>query len=347
MKVSKHRLDGDKVNKFAKAKLFGGNITPNSIIIHYTAGPSGAATVRLFQKTNRTVSAHLVLHEDGTVTQMVNFNRRAYHAGKSAYGDRVGYNAFSIGIEISNPGYLVRNPKGEGFVTWWEKKKKSPKPVSEELIYTGTHRNAAKTPMQQWYKYPQAQIDAAYEICEAIAAAYEIKEILGHEEIAPGRKADPGPAFPLDDLRKTIFEKHPLPEVKEIAEGTIGTVIAKLNIRSAPKSGAEKVAAALLKGSKVSILKDSDSWFYVKADVQGWMSRDYIDTDDTDAEQDGIVSANSLNIREQPNGAAPKVAKALKKGTPVVILEQIDHWYHVQAKIEGWVSKKYIQLDEG
>ncbi len=50
--------------------------------------------------------------------------------------------------------------------------------------------------MMFWYKFSQEQIDTVSEICEALCKAFEIEEILGHEEIAPGRKSDPGPAFP-------------------------------------------------------------------------------------------------------------------------------------------------------
>lgn len=342
MEVKKHRLGGEKVDPFQKAKLFGGTINPDSIIIHYTAGPSGDATVRLFKKTNRTVSAHLVSHEDGRVTQMVDFNRRAYHAGKSSYNGRVGYNAFSIGIEISNPGYLVKNPKGDGYVTWWEKKKTTPKTAPEDMVFEGEHRNPKLTPMKFWYKYPEEQIKSVYAICEALCQAYDIKEILGHEEIAPGRKADPGPAFPLDDLRKTMFEKYPIPSPKELPEGTEGTVSAKLNIRSAPKAESEKIAAALPKDTKVQMLKEFGDWYFVNAEISGWVSRDYINTDDTDSEYDGIVSAGTLNIRKEPSGSAEKIAKPLSKGTGVEITQQVDHWYQVKAKIQGWVVKKYI-----
>ena len=63
-------------------------ITPDAIIIHYTAGASGAATVNLFKASSATTSAHFVVSEDGSITQMVDLNRRAYHAGTSSYGGR-------------------------------------------------------------------------------------------------------------------------------------------------------------------------------------------------------------------------------------------------------------------
>jgi N-acetylmuramoyl-L-alanine amidase len=51
-----------------------------------------------------------------------------------------------------------------------------------------------------WQKYPQVQIDEGIAIGKAICAAYGIKDIAGHEDIAPKRKVDPGAAYPLDKV---------------------------------------------------------------------------------------------------------------------------------------------------
>jgi len=352
MEVVKNRLKGEKVQRFRRGRAMGA-IVPDSVIIHYTAGPSGDATVRMFGNKNSKFSAHIIVHEDGRVTQMVDFNRKAVHAGKSSYNGRRSYNSFSIGIEISNPGFLTKNPKGEGYIPWWEARKSSPKSVDPEMVVEGKHRNYPTIRMTKWHKYPQEQIDAVYKICDALCKAYNIKEILGHEEIAPTRKADPGPAFPLDDLRKVSFKNNPIPKAVEVVNESDGkymkgTVTVKLNIRSAPKAGAMKVTKPMPKGTVVSILKESGDWFKLQYEIEGWVSRNYVEEDNSDDYGDGIISANKLNIREEPVAGSTKVTVALLKGTRVEIFGQTAEWFHVHTRIYGWAAKKYISpIDNG
>lgn len=100
-----------------------------------------------------TVSAHVLIARDGTLTQYVSFNRRAWHAGKSEYCGRSACNDFSVGIEL------------EG---------------TDEL------------------PYESAQYRALATLIAALRRAYPTlrdAEVVGHSDIAPGRKTDPGPAF--------------------------------------------------------------------------------------------------------------------------------------------------------
>jgi N-acetyl-anhydromuramyl-L-alanine amidase AmpD len=54
-------------------------------------------------------------------------------------------------------------------------------------------------------RYTEVQLRVVDELCGLLVAAYGITQILGHEEIAPGRKIDPGPAFPLDEMRRRLL----------------------------------------------------------------------------------------------------------------------------------------------
>ncbi|HEX2013011.1 MAG TPA: N-acetylmuramoyl-L-alanine amidase, partial [Roseateles sp.] len=109
------------------------------------------------------VSAHyLVRDQPATVYRLVDENRRAWHAGSSYWGGATNLNAASIGIEIVNPGYQD-TPQGRVYAP-----------------------------------FSQAQIDAVIKLCKEIAVRHDIKpeRVIGHADIAPGRKQDPGPAFP-------------------------------------------------------------------------------------------------------------------------------------------------------
>ena len=103
--------------------------------------------------SNRKVSSHLLVRRDGEITQYVNFNDRAWHAGQSNYAGREACNDFSIGVEL------------EG---------------------------ADTTP------YADVQYQVLANIVAALCRAYPTlspARLVGHSDIAPGRKTDPGPAF--------------------------------------------------------------------------------------------------------------------------------------------------------
>ena len=134
------------------------------LILHYTAEDFPTALKLL---TEGDVSSHYLVNDNPpTIYRLVDENRRAYHAGVSYWKGATQLNASSIGIEIVNRGY-EETPAG-----------------------------------RVWYDYPQKQIDAVIALVKKIVREHEIKpeRILGHSDIAPGRKVDPGPRFPWQQL---------------------------------------------------------------------------------------------------------------------------------------------------
>lgn len=348
MKVNDHRLEGDKVS-FKEATSYNrrGTIVPDSIIVHYTAGPSGDSTVKYFSRSNARLSAHLVVHEDGRVTQMVPFDKKAYHAGTSYYDGRSSFNNFSVGIEISNPGYLTK--KSVGYVTWWEAKKSNPKPVPEDMVFEGKHRNSV-TRAKYWHKYTPEQIAAVEEICKALYEAYEIKYILGHEEIAPGRKTDPGPAFPLDELREKVFQQPPK-TLAELLKGSVspknilkkGYVRANLNFRSEPSIEGEKLTDPIKRNTKVGILGEEGDWVRITHKLSGWVKKEDIEHDNTDEEGDGIIIAENLELRSSAKNGR-KLKHPLRQNDKIYFHDQYEDWMLITAYIPGWVVKKYVDF---
>src|SRR4029079_14537930 len=106
------------------------------------------------------------------------------------------FNQFSVGIEIDNAGPLTRTGDGK-FVSWFG----GVYPASDAV--GGIHRN--ETTPRFWLQYTEVQLALVEQICALLVATYPIKLMVGHEEIAPGRKIDPGPAFPLDRLRGRLL----------------------------------------------------------------------------------------------------------------------------------------------
>lgn len=130
------------------------------LILHYTAGNFAGSLQTL---TQGPVSSHYLVNENPpTIYQLVDETRRAYHAGVSYWKGATQLNASSIGIEIVNLGY---------------------RDTPEGRIY---------------FDFPQPQIDAVIALVKKIVKENGIKpeRVLGHSDIAPGRKPDPGPRFP-------------------------------------------------------------------------------------------------------------------------------------------------------
>jgi len=165
---------------------------PDTIIMHYTAGGSVESAVSHLIDPENEVSAHLVVGREGEVVQMVPFNRIAWHAGKSQWEERVSLNQYSIGIEVVNAGYL--DPVSEGFKSWFGRIY----PSSEVL------KVEDENGVTYWHKYTEPQLEKTFELTTALCSTFKIKNILGHSQVSPGRKVDPGPAFPMERFLSII-----------------------------------------------------------------------------------------------------------------------------------------------
>lgn len=188
MNITDHFLDE------AKRDLIEGGAPMDvrrALVIHFTGGATAASSVEAMRE--RSLSAHLVVDRDGSVIQCRAFNRVASHAGASRWVDPntnkryEGLNACSIGIEIANAG------NDDGALKWARKQ-----PGFASI--TAKHRNGGKT--VEWEEYPAAQLAAVTEIAKLLVETYHLDDVTGHDCIAPERKDDPGPAFPMEELRK-------------------------------------------------------------------------------------------------------------------------------------------------
>ena len=127
------------------------------LVLHYTGMASAAAALARLCDPAAKVSAHYTIAEDGTVYAHVPEEKRAWHAGVSFWAGTSNVNACSIGIELVNPGH--------------------------EYGYRA---------------FPKEQIAALITLCHGVLARHAIpaSRILGHSDVAPARKDDPGELFP-------------------------------------------------------------------------------------------------------------------------------------------------------
>lgn len=134
---------------------------PDMLLLHYTGMRSASEALDRLVDPSSQVSAHYLVVEDGTVMQLVPEARRAWHAGAGAWHGERDINSCSIGIEIAHPGHDGGLPP-----------------------------------------YPAGQIEAVIGLCRDIVARHAIRpeRVLGHSDVAPDRKEDPGELFPWAEL---------------------------------------------------------------------------------------------------------------------------------------------------
>jgi N-acetylmuramoyl-L-alanine amidase len=273
--INKHYLVGEQVEvtpiKGKDSGTFGDNL-PDTIVLHYTALPSVEEAVAVLHDPQIQASAHLAVGRDGRVRQLLPFNKIAWHAGKSSWQGRSGLNQYSIGIEMGNAGRLIKI--GASFQAWWGGI------IEAEQVFFAMHRNESVA--DYWHAYSEAQIQAVVEICRLLKRKYAIKTVIGHEEIAPLRKSDPGPAFPLDQLRLHFFEDssdnsaadESLAFSATAARGVVNA--ARLNIRRAPREDAEIEGLPLTQNTLLDILEEQNGWLKVRAIRTGWVKREFV-----------------------------------------------------------------------
>lgn len=277
--VKSHRLqvDGQPVAWRATPNK-GGAITPEVIVLHDTAGRVDAASsvAWLCDKAAK-ASAHFVVARDGAVTQLAATNVSTWHAGQSRYQGRANVNGFSVGIEIVNPGILQRTPAGSA-KAWF----------GQVFDLAANDIEARATPEHGaglWMSYTPAQIDAVIGICSALVAAYPtIADITTHWAISPGRKVDPNPLFPLDQVRGRVFGRQ---DVVPTADGTDAVTTASVNLRRWP-SLADNIIDVVPVGQRVRTIRSgvytnagtSARWFLVDTPGgEGWVHGAYLALD--------------------------------------------------------------------
>lgn len=145
--------------------------TIDMLVLHYTGMPTARAALERLCNPASEVSAHYLVHEDGRVMRLVPEDRRAWHAGISAWRGSTDINNRSIGIEIVNPGHEF------GYVP-----------------------------------FPDEQMAAVIELSQEILGrhpAISARNVVGHSDVAPWRKEDPGELFDWPRLAAAGIGRFP------------------------------------------------------------------------------------------------------------------------------------------
>lgn len=138
-------------------------LRPRILLLHYTGMVTGQAAEDWLCDVRSEVSSHYLVHEDGRIVQMVPESERAWHAGRSSWHGATDINSLSIGVEIVNPGHMLG-----------------------------------------YRRFPTRQIEAVIDLSRGVVGRWKIRpeQVLGHSDVAPGRKVDPGELFPWKTLHR-------------------------------------------------------------------------------------------------------------------------------------------------
>ncbi len=146
------------------------------LIIHYTGMKKESDAIKRLCDSQSKVSSHYFIKNNGEILNLVPDLFEAWHAGKSRWKNYTSLNSYSIGIEINNPGH--------------------------DHVYK---------------KFLPKQINSLIKLIKSLTKKYKIKKsnILGHSDISPDRKKDPGEKFPWKKLAKqNLCQWHNLDEKK-------------------------------------------------------------------------------------------------------------------------------------
>lgn len=165
----------------------------DAVIVHYTGMDTGRAAEAWLCNPESEVSAHYLVHEDGSIVQMVREADRAWHAGAGSWHGETDMNSRSVGIEIVNPGHFLGYPE-----------------FAERQI--------------------EAVIGLCRGIGLRHGVAPE--RVLAHSDIAPARKADPGEKFPWRRLAESgvghFTRPVPVRDGRVLAQGSVGEAVERL-----------------------------------------------------------------------------------------------------------------------
>lgn len=256
--------------KFAKGE-------PRFLVMHFTAGGKASGSVNwLFNKHSPASSAHFVVDRNGDVYQLSDTNLITWHAGKSYWKGVSGLNNHAIGVEIANwgewrPGIGVKDPVAAHWLL-------------------ARHKNGG--PSHYWEPFPEPQIVAVENLTKWILSVHPtIIEPVGHDDIAPGRKSDPGPAFPMKRIQAIFYPRSEgsivsSTQAKDVLIGgkngtNEGYIVSAymLNVREGPGTNFDilKKISPLKKGSKVQVLKEQGDWSFISTNEErGWVYSDYL-----------------------------------------------------------------------
>lgn len=197
------------------------------LVLHYTGMESAAAALERLCDPATKVSAHYIIDEDGQVTALVDEGKRAWHAGVASWRGEADINGRSIGIELANPGH--------------------------EFGYRD---------------FPDVQMRALEKLAAAILKRHPIppRNVVGHADVAPARKTDPGERFDWRRLAAAgigLWPKHAAPV--DADAGKVGAMLADYGYDTADVAAAITAFQRHFRPARLDGVADAETTGRLKA----------------------------------------------------------------------------------
>lgn len=292
LKIQNDKLVSDefKIDYRTTHKKSSGRLNKKFLVIHYTAGLTYEGDLRVLSSSSAQASCHLVLGPEGEVGQVGDFNDVLWHAGRSSWKGLSGLNRYSIGIEVTSPGWVTKDSNGV-----WRHSRGSAIPSKHQNLYNyvrARHENGG--PERWWAGFTDAQNERLLDIGSFLMKEYNL-EVVGHDQIAPSRKIDPGPCM-SDNMWRLLrgggdrssdgpdvgdFQDNPdlsLESDNEVSPKTKRVMVDGLNFRAGPGTNYQ-TKGKLPINIEVKELRRSGNWSKVEtpAGYIGWVHNGYLD----------------------------------------------------------------------
>jgi N-acetylmuramoyl-L-alanine amidase len=172
------------------------------LVMHYTGMRDAEAALRRLTDPEAKVSSHYLIDESGKIYRLVDEVRRAWHAGVSFWAGERDINGVSIGIELANPGH--------------------------DFGYR---------------PFPEAQMAALIDLSQDILARHKITagRVVGHSDVAPARKIDPGELFDWQRLAKAGIGRWPPPAKGPNDAASVRAALAKIGYEVSAEGARDKL----------------------------------------------------------------------------------------------------------
>lgn len=262
-------------------------LEPRFVVIHFTTGTNMMSTIHTFLNPANGVSTHLLVGRTGRVVQFVPFDKVAFHCGLSTWEGERDLNRFAIGIEVDNAGYLRQTPNGF---------KSRDRFIPEEQVRPKQHWKEKGE--RHWQLFSDEQVNVVEKIVLALKESYpSIQEIVGHDMVNLINRLDPGPFYPLGELREAVLD-DPQPKIVAFRTKEECPIYENLGYRP-PHQIPHPDFGELPKNSRVRVREVHDRWSLVKVKQSS----------QTDLrEKEGWVLSNSI----EPQGNRSKTKDAQK-----------------------------------
>jgi N-acetylmuramoyl-L-alanine amidase len=338
------------------------------IIIHFTTGTRVESTIAHFRNGANKLSAHLLISSDGRIIQFLPFNRIAFHAGDSWWEGDKWLNEMSIGIELDNAGFLTEKDGN-----WYRKDV----PIPKKDVVIKTHTREYKR--RAWERFPAVQLAVLEKVVRALVDHYggsDKIEMLGHDDINIANRLDPGPDFPMKQLRKKVFGRSE-------ARYQIYTLDKKApmyeNVGGRPPDVKHvKHPADITDGSIVTFVREESGWTLIAVNrtnedvlrrTSGWVrsrmlsplgkkgeraaGRDKPKSNNQKKpkeKQQLLLKTTTEYYRKAEYPPSPRLPDRVLQKNPKIRIEEVDvtrRWALIvllkfKGTVEGWVETKFI-----